>query len=543
MEVAYELRGVLDLLLGIQPDDREDGGPLPHWPYARCLRRWQEIVAAPPAAEAPRWRSAVDPAGTDARERNGRPSRRALHEHAGEGAPVTVSAIDLEALVPVAQALDTFSVVYLQWLSNDVIWRAREMVVKDHTKALEQSWSYDLDEVATAIVGGAEGGCGRGGRPVGRRRDSGHAVSVAVADAPGDGRDGAEARRNGSARGGLSSNRRTRLPRAAPASNGCSPLSPTKRLLRTYRSMPAWTRPFARCSAIRPIPSASAIRRRGRRSSSSRAIGSPALPRASSPTRSTASKPRNSSGGSQNGSPTSCAAMRRSRAIVAVWPPAPRCGLALYRPVDLDKLAESNYLELRFSRDLHWTALLTAVDLIKHHARMLWRLVESQLTAAPLEARYQLMRRLAGDRALTGRHADQLRALSAPDALFLTIDPADDDDRRAAGAADPAHAAGATADPTIRSSPTASGCRRWIDRRPSWNGTTRSRARASARCSRKSGTSAATWTRSRCGRCSGWRDAAACWATTCSSASAIISASSSRRGTARCTSSCRCRGR
>ena len=37
------------------------------------------------------------------------------------------------------------------------------------------------------------------------------------------------------------------------------------------------------------------------------------------------------------------------------------------------------------------------------------------------------MRRLAGDRALTGRHADQLRALSAPDALFLTIDPADED--------------------------------------------------------------------------------------------------------------------
>ena len=47
------------------------------------------------------------------------------------------------------------------------------------------------------------------------------------------------------------------------------------------------------------------------------------------------------------------------------------------------------------------------------------------MTAAPLEARYQLMRRLAGDRALTGRHAGQLRALSAPDALFLTIDPDD----------------------------------------------------------------------------------------------------------------------
>ncbi|HEY0284377.1 MAG TPA: CHAT domain-containing protein, partial [Vicinamibacterales bacterium] len=127
-------------------------------------------------------------------------------------------------------------------------------------------------------------------------------------------------------------------------------------------------------------------------------------------------------------------------AIVAVWPSKARCGLALYRPIDLDRLSESNYLELRFSRDLHWTALLTAVDLIKHHARMLWRLVESQLTAAPLEARYQLMRRLAGDRALTGRHADQLRALSAPDALFLTIDPADDDDPVLdAGSANPDH--------------------------------------------------------------------------------------------------------
>ena len=139
--------------------------------------------------------------------------------------------------------------------------------------------------------------------------------------------------------------------------------------------------------------------------------------------------------------------------VVAVWPPDRRCGLALYRPIDLDKLAESNYLELRFSRDLHWTALLTAVDLIKNHARMLWRLLESQLTAAPLEARYQLMRRLAGDRALTGRHADQLRALSAPDALFLTIDPSEEEpvSPLPGGLGQPVQVAG----PTIRSRPTA----------------------------------------------------------------------------------------
>jgi hypothetical protein len=134
-------------------------------------------------------------------------------------------------------------------------------------------------------------------------------------------------------------------------------------------------------------------------------------------------------------------------AVIGTWPAASRCGLSLYRPLDLDKLAESNYLHLRFSRDLHWTALLTAVDLINNHARMLWRLVESQLTAAPLEARYQLMRRLAGERALTGRHADQLRALSAPDALFLTIEPIDV--AAEAGPRGSAPAAGSPDDPII----------------------------------------------------------------------------------------------
>ena len=214
MEVAYELRGVLDLLLGIQPDDRENSGPLPHWPYARFLRRWQELVANSAAVEAPRWRSAVDPQGLMLAKE----SVSLLSEHYTSTmgkAPVTVSAIDLEALVPVAQGLDTFSVVYLQWLSNDVIWRAREMVVKDHTKALEQSWSYDLSEVAMAIVTALKVAANEA------------VVRWAVDAVPGMpypslsrtlrvmSRDGSEARRNRSARRSLSSNRERdcRLPR------------------------------------------------------------------------------------------------------------------------------------------------------------------------------------------------------------------------------------------------------------------------------------------------------------------------------------------
>ncbi|MEO5741892.1 MAG: CHAT domain-containing protein [Vicinamibacterales bacterium] len=438
MEVCYELRGVLDLILGIQPDDRENSGPLPHWPYARCLRRWQELVANPAAGDAPRWRSTVDPQGLVLAKE----SVLLLADHYSstldKNSPVTVSAIDLEALVPVAQALDTFSVVYLQWLSNDVIWRAREMVVKTHAKALEQSWSYDLNEVAMAILA---------------------ALKVAASEAV--------------------------VRWAADAVPGM----PYPSLSRTLRVMSATARKLGatgpRAEAYRRIANEIAACRAGVErllavvadetpaakipehagvDASVRALFSdPAEPeRVRDPdaweaiieqsrdrfTGAAARELADALDGIEAAKQLGRLANRVSDlvrgetpqpAIVAVWPPKSRCGLALYRPVDLDRLAESNYLELRFSRDLHWTALLTAVDLIKHHARMLWRLVESQLTAAPLEARYQLMRRLAGDRALTGRHANQLRALSAPDALFLTIDPADDDLVSTAGASDAAH--------------------------------------------------------------------------------------------------------
>ena len=426
MEVSYELRGVLDLIVGIQPDERQEDAPLPHWPYARCLKRWQEIVATPTEAQVPRWRSAVDPQGLLLAKETVAILAEHYTSNPAKGMPVTVSAIDLEALVPVAQALDTFSVVYLQWLSNDVIWRAREMVFRSHSKTLEQSWSYDLKEVATAIV-----------------------ASLKLASAEAVVRWAGEA----------------------------VPAMPYPSLSRTLRVMASTARKLAASG-----PSADAYRRIANEVAACRAgverllaVVADETPDGKLPehsgvdasVRALFSDPANPD--SVRNAAEWSAIIERARerftgpaareladaldgieaakqlgrlakrvsdllqgtpdhqTIVAVWPPDRRCGLALYRPIDLDKLAESNYLELRFSRDLHWTALLTAVDLIKNHARMLWRLLESQLTAAPLEARYQLMRRLAGDRALTGRHADQLRALSAPDALFLTIDPAEEE--------------------------------------------------------------------------------------------------------------------
>jgi CHAT domain-containing protein len=425
MEVAYELRGLLDQLVGIQPGESQTAGPLVHWPYARLLRRWQEIVAAPVENAAPKWRTPVDPQGLILAKE----TVALLGEHYGstekKDSALTVSAINLEALVPVAQALDTFSVVFLQWLSNEVVWRARERVVRDHTAALTQSLSYDLDELATstatALYDSADEAIVRWA-----------AESIPVIPYPSLSR---TLRVMGSTARSLatSGERDDVYRRLADELSACR--SRLERLLAVAVDQDSDT----------PVPDHSDV------DASVRALFSdPAKPdsvREPAAWAAIIERARDRFVGPQGRELTDAfngiaaanqLALLATRvsvlvrgvnqdpqdtAVVAVRPTKGRCGLGLYRPIDLDKLAESNYLELRFSRELHWTALLTAVDLIKAHARMLWRLLESQLTAAPLEARYQLMRRLAGDRALTGRHAGQLRALSAPDALFLTIDP------------------------------------------------------------------------------------------------------------------------
>jgi hypothetical protein len=426
MEVSYELRGVLDLMIGIQPDDRQDAAPLVHWPYARCLQRWQEIVATPIEGAPPRWRSAVDPQGLILAKET--VALLAEHYLSAQGPPVTVSAINLEALVPVAQALDTFSVVYLQWLSNDVIWRARESVLKTHTNTLANSWSYDLNEVATAIARALKDAAGEAivrwaadGIPGTPYPSLSRTLRVMAATARklGEGGDRANVYRRlademARCRSGIE-----RL-LAVVADQTAEPKIPEhSHVDASVRGL--FTDPADPDGVREPEAWAAIIE-----GSRARFVGAQARELADAFDGIEAAK--------QLGRLASRVSefvrgvdQSQQAAVVAVRPLEPRCGLALYRPIDLDRLADSNYLELRFSRELHWTALLTAVDLIKHHARMLWRLVESQLTAAPLEARYQLMRRLAGDSALTGRHADQLRALSAPDALFLTIDPADDE--------------------------------------------------------------------------------------------------------------------
>ena len=412
----------------------------------------------------------------------------------GDAPPVTASAINLRELAPLAQALDTFSIVYLQWLSNDVMWYARDQTFKQQLEVAEarmgvrprRRWrqrfrrslkdaagdavvrwaSATLPKMAHARLSETLRILGAAARENARQTETAEvfrklerelgkcrsAVEQVVARV-------AEGERAQIARAGEEISARVR--RLFMEGDPPAPREPD-----------AWTAIF-RTASVR-LSDAQA------RELNDRLEGIEAAKQLARLAQRVAEL-------------THKADENRRPAVVAVWPPAARCGLALYRPVDLDKLAESNYLELKFSRDLHWTAFLTAIDLIENHARMLWRLLESQLTAAPLEARFQLMHRLAGEHALTGRHADQLRALSAPDAVFLTIEPDYDthDDRSPrTPTRRPRTAAAAAPD---RAGPDrallASGCRRSIAAPPSSRSATRSRGNVWSACSRR-------WTRS-----------------------------------------------
>jgi hypothetical protein len=448
MEVAYELRGLTDVVIGIQADERHESAPVQHWPYARLLTLWQGLVAAPVPGAVPRWRSGIDAHALPL----SRQTIALLSEHYAPSngeVPITVAAINLQALGPLAQALDTFSVVFLQWLSNDVIWRARENVFRFHMRVLQSAWSYDLDDVAVAVQRALEGAAAEAlvrwaidaipGMAYPRLSAALRALGAAARDHARSAEGRAAGRRLASEIAACRSaverviavaTQNTEVADAAQQAEVdrsvlrlfVDPATPTE-----VREPAAWT---AIITAARDRFTGAAGRELADAFDGVEAAGQ--LGRL-------AGRVSELVRGTADGD---------DPAVIAVWPAGGRCGLSLYRPIDLDKLAQSNYLQLRFSRELHWTALLTAVDLIQNHARMLWRLLESQLTAAPLEARYQLMRRLAGTRALTGRHADQLQVLSAPSALFLTIEPVDDEPPAAAAtSADEVAAGEAAGDP------------------------------------------------------------------------------------------------
>ena len=108
--------------------------------------------------------------------------------------------------------------------------------------------------------------------------------------------------------------------------------------------------------------------------------------------------------------------------IVAKYPAeSPLCGIAIYRPLSLDTLLNANYLRLDFNRRSHWAALLAVINLVQGHARAMWRVIESVLSTAPLDAREALLQRVFGPTTVVAGFRDQLKVLASPPLATLSL--------------------------------------------------------------------------------------------------------------------------
>ena len=98
-------------------------------------------------------------------------------------------------------------------------------------------------------------------------------------------------------------------------------------------------------------------------------------------------------------------------------------GVSLYRPQDLDRLIASDYLDLRFNRKIHWTVLLAVVNLIDKHPRGLWRILSAVLATADNTTRAQLIDRIAGPGSVIAPFREQFVVLAPVKAFVLSLEP------------------------------------------------------------------------------------------------------------------------
>ena len=97
------------------------------------------------------------------------------------------------------------------------------------------------------------------------------------------------------------------------------------------------------------------------------------------------------------------------------------CGLSVYRPEHLNRLADSLYLDFDFHRRVHWVSLLAAINLIRKQSGQLWSVVSSLLSTCTGAGRDELLQRLAGPSSVINRFGNQFRALQNPLTFTLTV--------------------------------------------------------------------------------------------------------------------------
>lgn len=120
--------------------------------------------------------------------------------------------------------------------------------------------------------------------------------------------------------------------------------------------------------------------------------------------------------------------------LIAAWPWSDR-GLSIVFPplrtpeqVEAETgprfhLARSNYLNLNFSRQVHWAAFIGAFQLIQEKPHVLWRLISSMLADATGPAREAVMQRLLSPDSVLQGLKRQFQSLGPHRALTLSVDP------------------------------------------------------------------------------------------------------------------------
>jgi hypothetical protein len=407
LEVAYELRGVTSVVVAEQPQTAEDPSKRRPWDYRALLDAWSTRLGDDASTPAPKVVRAL--------------ARDAVTLAGARADTGTWSAIALDALPSVVEAFDTFSAVLFQWLSSDVVWDGRrrtfDRLHAQGGKAAHLSardvYSYDLarlgtanaaamrDAIADAVPAWASSACGR---LTARQLFE---LSSALLDAMRSRPAGGSAEDVVRERLEHVRERLRDLTGGGVRDRAADPATWKEIFGRLFR-MPFGPRAAQRWHEVWQV----ALKRLGdplqaeyhyvlagkdaaeRLASLAEAVSKAIQPGPDSP-------------------------------VVALAGGNGDCGLSLYRPFDLENLTDPSYLDLAVSKQLHWTSLLTAIKLVDQHPRTLWRLVESQLTAAPATARYDLLERLAGQSAVTGRFAAQLQALAPPPATVLVVESLD----------------------------------------------------------------------------------------------------------------------
>ncbi len=88
-------------------------------------------------------------------------------------------------------------------------------------------------------------------------------------------------------------------------------------------------------------------------------------------------------------------------------------------------LSSSSYARLNFSRRVHWSALIGAIQLIHEKPHALWRVISSMLADASSTARDAALGRLISSQSVISDMRQQFQSLGESESLTLSLDPQD----------------------------------------------------------------------------------------------------------------------